>query len=463
MITEAFIIGLKEGFKIGVIWLVFSSFLLDKKRQDLLKPFYIGLIFTLLISFSSFFIPLDLFRIGSISPIRPIIGYTFGLFYIASVGALYYSAGLNLFGPLHHLSKSNTFLWAVIFLTTIFFFSPDALGSSLFIKETAFMKGKAVETYISAMSGFISSTLILFVISRRFNTLWIGKLFSIAQILLFLSIVKLLGGGIKGFAELSLIPSVQRGLMKFFHDVVHQVLVMLMVPDHPLLKTTVWNFIGIFFGSNFTMMVALFLLLTPPVMFLYHSIVKPIPEPAGFVKGAEKRKFKALERSERRRKALPVIFFIFVILFTWFSQRGETVSRLYNPKPIPVVEDKGIILIPLSDPTMDLRDGRLHKFLLTLGEDSIRILIIKKPDNTLAVCLDACEICPPEGYGQSESHVICIYCNTPIPVETLGEPGGCNPIPLNASVTERNVRIELDEILKKWQYVKTGKSKEAVK
>jgi uncharacterized membrane protein len=211
------------------------------------------------------------------------------------------------------------------------------------------------------------------------------------------------------------------------------------------------------------MVVALFLLLTPPVMFLYHSITEPIPEPVGFVTGAEKRKFQALERSGRRRKALPVIFFVCVILITWFSQRGETVSRLYNPKPIPVVEDKGIILIPVSDPTMDLMDGRLHKFSLVSGEDIIRILIIKKPDNTLAVCLDACEICLPDGYGQREAHVICIYCNTPIPIETLGEPGGCNPIPLSASVTERDVRIELSEILKKWQYVKTGKSKEAVK
>lgn len=463
MVSEALIIGLKEGFKISIVWLVFSSFLLDKKRQDLLRPFYIGLIFAILISFSSFFIPFDLSRIGLISLIGPIIGYTFGLFYIASVGALYQSSGINLFRPLNRLSESNIFLWVVTFITTIFFFSPDALGSSLFIKETAFMKGKAVETYISATTGFISALLISFIVSKRFNTIWIGRLFGIAQIFLFLSIVKLIGGGIKGFAELSLIPSVQRGLMKFFHDVVHQVLVILMVPDHPMLKTTVWNFIGIFFGSNFAMMVALFLLLTPPVMFLYHSIVKPIPEPAGFVKGAEKRKFKALERSERRKKALPVVFFVCIILVTWFSQRGETVSRLYNPKPIPVMEDKGLVVIPLSNPTMDLMDGRLHKFSLVSGEDTIRMLIIKKPDNTLAVCLDACEICLPEGYGQREAHVICIYCNTPIPVETLGEPGGCNPIPLNASVTERDVRIELSEVLKKWQYVKTGKSKEAIK
>lgn len=460
MITEALIIGLKEGFKIWIVWIVFSSFLFNKNRQDLLKPFYIGLIFTFLLSFSSFFIPLNPLIKDTLSRL---IGYTFGLFYIASVGALYYSSGINLFWPFRSLPKSNIFLWITVFIITISFFSPDALGSSLFLKEIAFMKEKAAETYIFAIAGFIFSTGILFTISRRFNTIWIGKLFGIAQLLLFLSIVKLLGGGINGFAELSLIPSVQRGLMKFLHDVMHQVLVMLIVPDHPMLKTTVWNFIGIFFGSTLTMTATLLLLLIPPIMFLYHSIVEPIPEPPGFITGAEKRKFQALERSERRKKALPVIFFICVIMFSWFSQRGEEVSSLYNPRPIPVVEDKGIIIIPLNDPTLDLRDGRLHKFSFVSGEDTIRIIIIKRPDNTLAVCLDACEICPPEGYGQREANVICIYCNTPIPVETLGEPGGCNPIPLSVSVTERDVRIEVSEVLKKWQYVKTGKSKEAVK
>jgi len=128
-----------------------------------------------------------------------------------------------------------------------------------------------------------------------------------------------------------------------------------------------------------------------------------------------------------------------------------------------VVEDKGTILIPTNDPTMNLYNGSLHKFVLQHQGQEIRMLVIKKPDNRLSVCLDACEICSPEGYGLRAENVICIYCNTPIPVASLGQPGGCNPIPLIFSIDERFVKIETSELLKKWEYVKTGKSKEGIK
>ena len=79
------------------------------------------------------------------------------------------------------------------------------------------------------------------------------------------------------------------------------------------------------------------------------------------------------------------------------------------------------------------------------------VLMMKKPDGMLAVTLDACEICPPDGYGQQEGFVVCIYCMTPIPYDTLGRPGGCNPIPLAAEITDTEVRVSLEEIRSKWR------------
>jgi len=101
--------------------------------------------------------------------------------------------------------------------------------------------------------------------------------------------------------------------------------------------------------------------------------------------------------------------------------------------------------------------------VLTEEGQAIRLLIVKKPDGKLATCLDACEICPPEGYGQRAGHVVCIYCMTPIPIDTLGMSGGCNPIPIAASITEADIRIRTEDILLKWKEVKSGKSKESIK
>jgi uncharacterized membrane protein len=454
MIIGAKLIGFKEGLKIGIIWLVFYSYLLRNDKRSLIRPFYLGLLFVFLSSVCSFFLLPK--GISVRDYLGNLISMSFALFLILSVSALFHESGINLLGPLQRFSFSATLKrlieGLVVFLLTLLFFLPDSIGSLFFLRELSFMKESTL-VYLYAFIGFSISILVLYLIVKLYKPYqWLGNFFDVPQLLLFLAMVKLLGSGIKDIAELSLIPSVQRGFMKFTHDVIHQTFVLLMVPDHPLLKTTVWNFIGIFFGSNFASFVSLFMLLFFPLLFLYHRLFKPLPEPKAST-SVEKRKIKSSLLSERRRKALPVIFFIGFILIAWFSQTEESVSQLYKPRPRPVVVDRGVVLIPMKDPTMDLMDGSLHKFSLVHEGEEIRILVVKRPDGRLSVCLDACENCPPEGYAQRGSHVICIYCNTPIPVQTLGEAGGCNPIPLRAVIDERYIRIELSEILRKWGFV----------
>lgn len=459
VVYEAVAVGFKEGFKIGIVWLVFYSCLVLNDTKNLIRPFYAGLFFAAAVSFFSLFL---LQWVDVKEYLSNIISMSFALFLVSSAAALYHVSEVKLFRPFQGLEKNRAFMNAAVFLLTVLFFSPDSMGSTLYLKELSFMKDTRFMAYISGLTGFLPAIAIFLIIMRFFKPYWVGSFFSFPQLLLFLSIVKLLGGGIKGIAELSLIPSVQRGFMKFMHDFIHQTFVLIMVPDHPLLSKTTWNFIGMFFGPNIASVASLFILLFFPLMFIYYSLFKPLPEPEAQT-GAERRKIKYLILSDRRKKALPVILFVSLIFVTWFSQGSESVSRLYNPKPKPVVEDKGLVMIPVNDPTMDLKDGALHKFSLNVQGEELRIIIIRKSNDVISVCLDACEICPPEGYGQREDQVVCIYCNTPIPVSTLGEPGGCNPIPLTASVDDRFVRIEVGEILKKWEYVKTGRSKEGIR
>ncbi len=289
--------------------------------------------------------------------------------------------------------------------------------------------------------------------NKLYKPYWLGGFFDVPQLLLFLAIVKLLGSGINGIAEMSLLPSVQRGFMKFSHDFIHQVFVFLMVPDHQLLKATVWDFIAFFFGPSFASAVSLSILIFCPLLFIYHSLVEPVSG-QGARTNAESRKIKSLILTDRRKKALPVMLFIILILCGWFLQSGETVSQLFIPKPRPVIADGGVVVIPLKDTTMDLADGLLHKFSLVHEGEEIRIIVIKKSDNTLSITLDACEICPPEGYGQRESQVVCLYCDTPLHTDTLGQPGGCNPVPLESEVDGSFVRIQMEEIVKKWGFIK---------
>ena len=243
--------------------------------------------------------------------------------------------------------------------------------------------------------------------------------------------------------------------MKFIHDVVHQTFVLLLVPDHPLLKTTTWNFIGTFFGPQFASYAALVLLLVIPSVFMYHSVTDPLP----FIDTAnrpEKRKKTAIVVSGRYRKSVPVIIYMLVIVSAWFFTTDRTQSRIFNPDPDPVVAEDGKIIIPVRSITTDLLDGRLHKYSFQHKGEEMRLLILKKKEGVLSVSLDACELCPPEGYGQRNDRLICLYCGTPIAVNSLGQPGGCNPIPLIADIDSKSVKIGVDEIVRKWGYVNSA-------
>lgn len=484
-IADSALVGLKEGVKLASIWLIFWSvaFSAQRGQEDsgegggggvwLMKPFFAGLGAASLLIFLSFFIPPSL---GFKDFVSKLIGYVFFLFFTASLAALYQSGGLNLFGPLKGWVLGKRWVAGIsVFAATAVYFTPDIIGSSMFVREIGAMKGSYGASSISALAGFAAPVLAVFFYLRSRGAgsfaLRVSRFFGAAQFLLFLSVVKLVGGGIRGFAELSLIPSVQRGVMKFVHDAMHQVLVFMIVPDHPILQTTVWNFIGIFFGPNFAMAAVLLILLSPMFIFLYHSLLAPLPEPvgpvgAGELTGAGRRAIRAAVRSVRRARAVPAAIFIAVVLVMWFAGRGQEGIKLYNPAPKPVIADKGIIIIPLTDPTMDLMDGRLHKFSLYEGRadgEDIPLMAVLRPDGKLSVTLDACEVCPPDGYAQSGDSLVCLYCGTPITLQTLGRRGGCNPVPIDALVTDRDVRLDESEVREKWKALIEGKTKGEVR
>lgn len=470
---EAKLIGLKEGLKIAVVWLVFYAYLVKRDGRSLMGYAGAGIAVSLILSVLILLLPqVEIDR----NILANIVATSLALFFIFSAAAMLHASGTNLFRPLRDsgipgqeapVSALNPFFkgWAgglTVFFIAMLFFIPDHLGSLLFLNEVAYMRDVEVMTYVYAFMGFIFPLVIMFLVIRLYKPYWIGNYFDFPQFLLFLAIVKLLGSGVKGFAELSLIPSVQRGFMKFVHDFIHQTLVLFMIPDHPLLKTTVWDFIGIFFGADLASYASLLILLVFPLMFIYYSMFRPLPEP-DVEKNVEKRKIKAFILGDRRKKALPVFLFIGLVLVGWFVKRGDITAQIYEPEPRPVVVEGGKVFIPLKDPSIDLTNGMLHKFSLVHEGEEIRIMVMKKPGKNLFVGLDACEICPPDGYGQREDHVVCLYCSTPIPVDTLGKPGGCNPIPLGAWLDSENITISLKEVAGKWGFVKAGRGGELIR
>jgi uncharacterized membrane protein len=222
---------------------------------------------------------------------------------------------------------------------------------------------------------------------------------------------------------------------------------------------TTWSFIGVLFGADVGLWLSLGIMLLPLIIFIKMHFAEAISLPRDLSLPARKRIFIRSVRDQRIMKSLPVFLFMAFIVSTWFAQKGEQTDRLYLPQPRPVMAENGKVVIPLQSALDDLRDGSLHKFSITVDGEEVRLFIMKKPDGTLAVCLDACEICQPEGYGQAPEHVVCLYCKTPILFASLGKPGGCNPIPLAALVTDKDVQVDVAEISGQWAKVKSGEAK----
>jgi uncharacterized membrane protein len=103
----------------------------------------------------------------------------------------------------------------------------------------------------------------------------------------------------------------------------------------------------------------------------------------------------------------------------------------------------GELRVPLSE----VQDGNLHLYTANAGTQSLRFLIIKKPQGW-GVALDACRICGADGYRQDGQNVVCRHCGSAIYVPTIGEAGGCNPVGVPFRVDGADLVVNLSALAK---------------
>ena len=63
----------------------------------------------------------------------------------------------------------------------------------------------------------------------------------------------------------------------------------------------------------------------------------------------------------------------------------------------------------------------------------VRFLLFKKPDGVIVSVADACQICGPVGFYIGSQGITCKMCASPLVPQSMGQAGGCNPIPLKST------------------------------
>ena len=156
---------------------------------------------------------------------------------------------------------------------------------------------------------------------------------------------------------------------------------------------------------------------------------------------AEKRLLAAQNRRQRGwmiAAATACLVVILVLTADFIYARASSAP----PTAQPIAATGNEVRIPLAQ----MQDGNLHLFTLDTGSQSVRFMVIKKP-NGWGTALDACAICGAEGYRQDGQNVICRHCASAIYIPTIGSAGGCNPIGVPSHVDGTDLVIEVSALM----------------
>jgi len=160
----------------------------------------------------------------------------------------------------------------------------------------------------------------------------------------------------------------------------------------------------------------------------------------GPMNDAEKRLLESQNRRQRNwmmAAAIASLTVILVLTADFIYARANSAPPA--ARPINAVGD--IVRVPVAD----VQDGSMHLFTVNAGGQTLRFMIIKKP-NGWGVALDACRICGAEGYRQDGQNVICRHCASAIYIPSIGDQGGCNPIGVPSHLDGGDLVIDISSL-----------------
>jgi hypothetical protein len=306
------------------------------------------------------------------------------------------------------------------------------------VSSAAFLK-ESWTPWVWAALGLVSAVVFGVIAILGLRRLGVERVFRLWSYLLVAPVIRVA-------VQPTILGNLEAILSRVAHDTAHVVVMLLQLPDHAYLSNLVWNVIGLAFMRTTGLLLNLAVYLGAALYVAVRVVRRPLPlNPAE--NPAERRRRWSGIKAQRRLGLVPIA--LGVVLFGWLGYNTWIAAgTAVTPTPVPLAAS-GI-------ETATLADGALHSFTFGAQHD-MRVLAIRKPDSSYSVCLDACLVCPPDGYAQLGQDLFCTYCGTPIPIGTVGQPGGCNPVPL--AFRESGGRLVFDQAAaeKRWAEVNKGK------
>jgi high-affinity iron transporter len=169
----------------------------------------------------------------------------------------------------------------------------------------------------------------------------------------------------------------------------------------------------------------------PLLMLLIPGKGREAPPAAGAEAGAAARLERAQSQTQARARTVGAVLGLLILavlgLGFVYSRPPATLSPA---TPVQVGADSKV-RIPLAT----FQDLSLQRFQVTVHGHPVRFIAVPVEEKgPIATAFDACLICGARGYYQEGSTVVCLHCGSAIYPPSIGQPGGCNPVPLKSRV-----------------------------
>jgi len=406
-VIDAFIITLREGVEAALIVGITVAYLAKINRPELRRVVYAALASAVVGSIgaavivSRFNLNQDIFE-GWVMLVAAFFVVTMVIFMMKTARSLKGKIEGKVGLLADRGSQVGLFLFVFLMVLregveTVLILSAVTLNSTELMSVIGTLLGVAMAVVFYVM--FVKG-------SVRIN---LGKFFRVTSVILFFVALQLVISGLHELSENGVLPSSKREMALI----------------GPIVRNDVFFFVTI---------------LALAALMVLFEVQRRAPVPAA-VSGAERRK--AMWSARRERLWMVSVYtssFLFIMLVTAEFIYAKSTTSLSPATEVTFAN--GEARIPLAQ----LADGDLHRYVATENGVPVRFWLYRKPDGNVATVLDACEICGGVGFTKGPHGIVCKNCAAPVNPQTVGQPGGCNPIPLKATVTADRVVIQESEV-----------------
>jgi uncharacterized membrane protein len=155
------------------------------------------------------------------------------------------------------------------------------------------------------------------------------------------------------------------------------------------------------------------------------------PKPEAVEAGAAARLERAGSRRQARARVLGASLGVVILAALGLGfVYAQPPAALSPATPVAVSAD-GKVHIPLAS----FEGTKLRRFQATIDGRAVRFIAIPiEKGGPIATAFDACLICGARGYYQEGPNVVCLHCASVVYPPSIGQAGGCNPVPLPSRV-----------------------------